>query len=224
MLHLPFADRDEAGRILANHLAFHKLADEAVVLALPRGGVPVGFAIARQLQLPLDVLVVRKLGVPWQPELAMGAIAEGVRVLDEQMIGELGISGPEIDLVAEREQAEIRRRESLYRHGKQALDLAGRSVILVDDGLATGSTMSAAARSVARLRPAGVTIAVPVGSREACTCLLREADELVCLARPEPFVAVGRWYRNFAQTSDAEVVHLLAKNRHDIQTLACVDA
>jgi predicted phosphoribosyltransferase len=219
MFHLPFADRDEAGRMLADHLNFHKLADEAVVLALPRGGVPVGFAIARQLHLPLDVLTARKLGVPWQPELAMGAIAGGVRVLDERMIGELGITSHEIDRIAEQEQAEIRRREGLYRRGKEPLDLAGRSVILVDDGLATGSTMCAAARSVARLRPARVTIAIPVGSREACTCLLREADELVCLARPEPFVAVGRWYRNFGQTSDAEVEHLLAKNRHDLQTL-----
>jgi predicted phosphoribosyltransferase len=219
MVHVPFTDRDEAGRMLADHLAFHKLANDAVVLALPRGGVPVGFAIARQLQLPLDVLIVRKLGVPWQRELAMGAIAGGVRVLDEQMIGDLGISSQEIDRIAEQEQAEIRRREALYRHGKEPLDLAGRSVILVDDGLATGSTMSAAARAVARCSPARVTIAIPVGSREACALVLREADELVCLARPEPFVAVSRWYRNFAQTGDAEVEHLLARNRHDIQTL-----
>ncbi len=219
MVQLPFADRDEAGRILADHLAFHNLAKEATVLALPRGGVPVGFAIAKQLRMPLDVLIVRKLGVPWQPELAMGAIAGGVRILDEHIIGELGISSEEIDRIAEREQAEIKRREALYRRGRGPLELAGRPVILVDDGLATGSTMSAAARCVARLNPARVIVAVPVGSREACARLLREADDVVCLATPEPFVAVGRWYHNFGQTSDTEVQNLLAQNSHDLRAL-----
>jgi len=219
MVQLPFNDRDEAGRMLADHLAFHKTASQATVLALPRGGVPVGFAIAKQLRMPLDVLIVRKLGVPWQPELAMGAITGGVRVLDEQIVSQLDISSPAIDLIAEQEEAEIRRREALYRRGRGPLELAGRSVILVDDGLATGSTMCAAARCVARLNPARVIVAVPVGSREACARLLREADDLVCLATPEPFVAVGRWYRNFGQTSDAEVESLLAQNSHDRQAL-----
>ena len=219
MEHLPFADRDEAGRRLADHLAFHRLADNATVLALPRGGVPVGFAMARKLHLPLDVLIVRKLGVPWQPELAMGAIAGGVRILDERMIAELGISSCEIDEVVEQEQAEITRREELYRGGRPPLDLAGRSVILVDDGLATGSTMSAAARCVEKLTPARVIVAVPVGTRVACARLARSVDDLVCLATPEPFVAVGRWYRNFIQTSDYEVQTLLAQNRHEVQAL-----
>jgi putative phosphoribosyl transferase len=219
MIQLPFADREEAGQTLADHLAFHMLAVDATVVALPRGGVPVGFAIAKQLRLPLDVLTVRKLGVPWQRELAMGAITHGVRILDEHMVGELGIYSQEIDRIAEQEEAEIGRREALYRRGRGPLELARRCVILVDDGLATGSTMSAAARCVARLNPARVIIAVPVGSREACVRLLREADDVVCLATPEPFVAVGRWYRNFRQTSDAEVENLLAQNNHDLQAL-----
>jgi len=222
MSHLPFADRADAGRQLADHLGFHRLGDHATVLALPRGGVPVGFAIAKQLHLPLDVLIVRKLGVPEQPELAMGAIAAGVRILDESIITEIGISDSEIDEVAEQEEAEIRRREELYRSGRGPLDLAGRSVILVDDGLATGSTMSAAARCVERLTPARIIVAVPVGSRGACARLARAVDDLICLATPDPFVAVGRWYRNFAQTSDAEVETLLAQNRQDVQTLDCV--
>jgi putative phosphoribosyl transferase len=192
MSHLPFADRADAGHHLADHLAFHRLMDRATVLALPRGGVPVGFAVATQLHLPLDVLIVRKLGVPWEPELAMGAIAAGVRILDENVISELGISDLDIDQAAEREEAEIRRREALYRSGRGPLDLAGRSVILVDDGLATGSTMSAAARCVERLTPARIIVAVPVGSREACARLARAVDDLVCLATPDPFVAVGR--------------------------------
>ena len=217
MVHLPFHDREEAGRILADHLVFHKLANEATVLALPRGGVPVGYAIASRLRLRLDVLIVRKLGVPWQPELAMGAIAGGVRVLDERMITELGISSEAIDRVAELEEAEIKRRETLYRRGKKPLELSERAVILVDDGLATGSTMSAAARCVARLRPARLIIAIPVGSRDACARLLKEADDVLCLATPEPFIAVGRWYQHFEQTSDAEVESLLAKNREDME-------
>src|SRR5579871_5434947 len=179
MIQLPLTDREAAGRILADHLSFHKLANEAIVLALPRGGVPVGYAVAKHLHLPLDVLIVRKLGVPWQPELAMGAIAVGVRVLDERIICELGITSQEIDQIAAQEESEIKRREAVYRRDRGPLDLTGRDVILVDDGLATGSTMSAAARCVARLAPARVIAAVPVGSRDACTHLLREADDLV---------------------------------------------
>lgn len=218
MVQLPFADREEAGRILADHLAFHKLSEDATVLALPRGGVPVGFAIAQKLQMPLDVVLARKLGVPWQPELAMGAIAGDARILDERVIGEHGISSGEIDRVARLEHAEMRRREGLYRRGKGPLDLAGRTVILADDGLATGSTMSAAARSVMSLGAARLIIAVPVGSREACARLAREADDLICLAAPEPFLGVGRWYRNFAPTSDAEVGNLLARKSGEGQT------
>jgi predicted phosphoribosyltransferase len=152
----------------------------------------------------------------------MGAIAGPVRILDERLIGELGISDREIENIAAQEQAEIRRRQDLYRGGRPPLDVAGRTVILVDDGLATGSTMSAAARCVEKLTPARVIVAAPVGSRTACVRLAREADDLVCLATPEPFIAVGDWYRNFAQTSDAEVRHLLARNRHEIQAFDCV--
>jgi len=213
---LPFADRLDAGGLLAAQLSFHKVpidAGDAIVLALPRGGVPVGFAIARRSHLPLDVVVVRKLGVPGHPEVAMGAIAGPVRVLNESLIHELGIGGEEIDRIASRERTEIERRANLYRGGRPPLNLRGRSVILVDDGLAMGSTMSAAARFVASLQPSRVTIAVPVGSRQACARLLTEADDLVCLATPEPFVAVGRWYRDFSPVSDTQVQNLLAENR-----------
>ena len=213
MVHLPLADRQEAGRLLADRLAFHKVPDHSVVLALPRGGVPVGFAIAQRLRLPLDVLIARKLGVPSQPELAMGAIAGSVRVLDEVLVRELGITAREIDSIAAREQAEIRRRENLYRAGRPPHDLAGRFIILVDDGFATGSTISAAARYVESLKPARLTIAAPVGSRDACTRLLKEADDLLCLATPEPFLAVSRWYRDFEQVTDSEVRSLLMENR-----------
>jgi len=212
MINLPFADRLEAGRLLADQLYFHKVPADAVILALPRGGVPVGFAIAERLHLPMDVLVARKLGVPWQPELAMGAIAGHVRVLDERLIRELGIDNEGIDLIVSREQAEIKRREELYRGGRPPLELRGRTVVLVDDGLAMGSTMTAAARSVQTLNPAAVVVAVPIGSRQACERLTREADDVVCLAAPEPFFAVGRWYNDFHQVSDTEVQSHLFRN------------
>jgi putative phosphoribosyl transferase len=210
MVHLPFADRLEAGRLLADQLSFHKVPADAVVLALPRGGVPVGFAIAERLRLPLEVLVARKLGVPWQPELAMGAIAGTVRVLDERLIQELGIDNQGIELIVRREQTEIKRREELYRVGRPLLELRDRTLVLVDDGLAMGSTMTAAARYVQTLNPAAVVVAVPIGSRQACERLTREADDVVCLAAPEPFFAVGRWYSDFHQVSDTEVQNLLA--------------
>jgi putative phosphoribosyl transferase len=173
-----------------------------VVLALARGGIPVGFAVADRLHIPLEVIVVRKLGVPAQPELAMGAIAGGTTILDNRMIRQLGISEQDIEDTIAREHAEMRRREDLYRTGKPPLDLRGKSVILVDDGLATGSTMLAAVRYVRDFKPARMIIGVPVGSRQACARLLLEVDDLVCLATPENFLAVGRCYRDFEQVSD----------------------
>ncbi len=213
MTHLPFADRAEAGRLLAAELATRSTAQPGVVLALPRGGVPVAFAIARQLHLPLDVIVVRKLGVPWQPELAMGAIAGQTRILNYALIEQLGISGKEVDSIVAAEQAEMRRREERYRAGEAAPDLHNRTAILIDDGLATGSTMLAAVRHVRTLHPARVIVAVPVGSKDACNLLRGEADELICLAAPEMFGAVGQWYRHFEQVSDEEVETLLAESR-----------
>jgi putative phosphoribosyl transferase len=213
MVHLPFTDRFEAGRLLADQLAFHKVAGDAVVLALPRGGVPVGFTVAERLHLPLDVVVARKLGVPWQPELAMGAIAGAVRVLDEELVQEFGIDSEEVEGIVRREQVEVKRREEIYRGGRPPLELRGRTVILVDDGIAMGSTMTAAARYVQSLNPAAVIIAVPIGSRPACLRLAKEGDDLVCLAGPEPFLAVGQWYQDFHPVSDIEVQNLLAESR-----------
>ncbi len=216
MVHLPFENRSEAGRLLAQELFERGMVEpgsEAIILALARGGVPVGFEVADRLRLPLDVIIVRKAGVPWQPELAMGAITSQVRILDDGMIRQLGISDDEVAEIVAREQAETRRRQELYRGGRPALDLHGRSAILVDDGLATGSSMMAAVRHVRRLEPAGVIVAVPVGSRGACDRVRPTADDLVCLATPDNFFAVGEWYRDFDQIDDAEVQRLLAKSR-----------
>jgi predicted phosphoribosyltransferase len=188
------------------------LRKDSIVLGLPRGGVPVAFEVGRALESPLDIIVVRKLGVPWQPELAMGAIASGgVRVLDEELIRREGISPEDVEAVAAREKQEAERREQLYRAGRPALELRNRTVILVDDGLATGSTMRAAVKCVKSLQPSAVIVAVPVASRQACAYLRHVADECVCLAVPEPFGAVGEWYQDFRQTSDAEVRELLRR-------------
>ena len=212
MLELPFPDRAEAGRLLGGHVAGRDWPKNSIVLALPRGGVPVAFEVARALGLPLDVIVVRKLGVPWQPELAMGAIASGgIRVLDEQLIRTEGISREDVEVVAQREEQEAERREQLYREGRPALDLRNRTVILVDDGLATGSTMRAAVMCVKSLQPSAVIVAVPVASRRAREHLRHIADECVCLAIPDAFGAVGEWYWDFRQTSDAEVRELLSR-------------
>lgn len=213
MIELPFRDRGEAGRLLGSELVARKLAANAIVLALPRGGLPVGVEVADALNAPLDIVVVRKLGVPWQPELAMGAIAGGIRVLDHSLIRYLGISDEEIEAVVARELQEMERREKLYRGGLPAPDLRGRTVLLVDDGLATGSTMVAAARHVRSVHPERLIIAVPVASSEACRRLRSEADECICLAAPDPFSAVGEWYINFRQVSDAEVQSIL-KHSH----------
>ncbi len=217
MVHLPFADRTEAGRLLAAELSRRHLTADAVILALTRGGVPVGFAVADRLHLPLDIIVARKIGVPWQPELAMGAIAGEARILDERMIQELGVSDEDVDRTVASELAEMHRRETLYRAGCPALDLHGKSAILIDDGLATGSTMRAAVRHVRSLKPAKVVIGVPVGSAEACRSLCSGVDDLVCLATPEFFCAVGEWYQSFQQVNDAEVQRLLADSRRRFQ-------
>jgi putative phosphoribosyl transferase len=211
MIHLPFAGRREAGQLLARKFARRIPARNAVVLGLARGGVPVAFAVANQLSLPLDVIVVRKLGVPWQPELAMGAIAGTARVLNHRMIAELGIPDDEVEKVITREQAETKRREDLYRGGRQAAALDGQTAILVDDGLATGSTMIAVVRHVRSLNPSKILIGVPVGSNDAVDRLRAEADDVICLAIPEFFYAVGEWYRDFGQVGDNEVRHLLAE-------------
>jgi predicted phosphoribosyltransferase len=217
MIQLPFSDRTEAGRLLAAELGSHKLPPDVIVLALPRGGVPVGFEVAKALRAPLDVVVVRKLGVPWQPELAMGAIAGGsVEVLNEELIADLRVSRQEINAAVAKERAEVERREKLYRAGRPAPKLRGRAVLIVDDGLATGSTMLVATRYVRALKPAKIIIAIPVGSREACDRLRKEADDFLCLATPEWFVAVGEWFRDFRQVSDAEVQRLLEESHHQI--------
>jgi putative phosphoribosyl transferase len=221
MIQLPFADRAEAGHLLATELLRHKLPANVVVLALPRGGLPVGLEVAKALGAPLDVVIVRKLGVPWQPELAMGAIASGsFQTLDEELIRALRIPREEIDAVIAKESAEVTLRERLYRRGRRALDLHGRTVLLVDDGLATGSTMLVAARYVRSLEPRKTLIAVPVGSVQACRRLRREADDCVCLATPEPFTAVGEWYADFRQVTNAEVQHILDQNRLPAETAA----
>jgi putative phosphoribosyl transferase len=206
-----FADRRDAGRALARALRAMPGLDEAVVLALPRGGVPVGYELARELRLPLDVLVVRKLGAPGQEELALGAVARtGVVVVNAEIVRAFAIAQEQMDAMVARERAEIARREALYRGGRAGMDVTGHAAIVVDDGLATGSTMKAAVRT---LRPvaARLVVAVPVGSREACEELRCEADEVVCVQTPERFQAVGEFYRDFNQTSDGEVRELLVK-------------
>jgi predicted phosphoribosyltransferase len=213
MIELPFQDRSEAGRLLASELAKHKLAPDSIVLALPRGGLPVGAEVAEALKVPLDIVVVRKLGVPWQPELAMGAIAGGTCVLDHELIRMLGISDEDVEAVVARETKEMERREELYRRGLPELNLHGLTVVLVDDGLATGSTMLAAARHVRSAHPKKLIIAVPVASSQACGRLTSEADECICLAVPQPFSAVGEWYMDFRQVTDEEVQNIL-KDRY----------
>jgi len=196
--------------MLGAELAACPLPKDPIVLALPRGGVPVGFEVARALAAPLDVVVVRKLGVPWQPELAMGAIASGdVRILDERLIRQEDIPPEEIARVTLQEAQEVERRERLYRGNRPALALRNRPVILVDDGLATGSTMLAAVKCVKSLQPSAMIVAVPVASRQACVLIRDEAVDCICLATPTPFIAVGEWYQDFHQTSDAEVRELL---------------
>jgi predicted phosphoribosyltransferase len=205
-----YRDRRHAGRVLAAMLQPYASRSDLLVLALPRGGVPVAYEVAQALEAPLDVFVVRKLGVPGQPELAMGALASGgTRVLQGAVIELLGISPDDVELAVLREERELLRRERIYRRGRPALDVAGRTVILVDDGLATGATMRAAIRALRRQQPARIVSAVPVAAPETCAAISEDADEAVCAATPRDFHAVGLWYEDFSQTSDEEVRALL---------------
>ncbi|MDO8371872.1 MAG: phosphoribosyltransferase, partial [Polaromonas sp.] len=205
---LPYEDRREAGRVLAGALAHYRGRPHLLVLALPRGGVPVAYEVARALKAPLDVFVVRKLGFPGHEEYAMGAIASGgVRVMNP-MPG-MHVTPEEVAAAVAREQPELQRREQLYRGQSPAPDLHGRTVIVVDDGLATGATMHAALLAIRQQQPAHLVMAVPVGAADSCDALQGVADEVVCVAMPEPFRAVGLWYRQFPQTSDDEVRTLL---------------
>ncbi len=210
-----FENRREAGRSLADALApdYRDRAD-VLVLGLPRGGVPVAYEVALALNAPLDVMVVRKLGTPGQPELAMGAIASGgIRLLNERVVHMLGIPETTLETVTAAETAELERRERAYRGEAPPFEVAGRQVILIDDGVATGATLRAALAALRRLDPARVIVAVPTAPPDTCEALRAEADELVVLDTPEPFLAVGRWYRDFGQTSDEEVRDLLARAR-----------
>ena len=209
----PFRDRVEAGELLAAKLAAYRDRDDVIVLALPRGGVPVAREVARTLGVPFDVYVVRKLGVPGHEELAMGAIATGgVRQVNRDVVEALGIPGNVIDAVAERELRELERREQAYRGNRAPMTITNKTVILVDDGLATGSTMRAAVMAVRQQQPARVVVAVPVGAPSTCADLAAEADDVVCVRTPDPFVAVGLWYRDFTPTTDYEVCALLEKD------------
>jgi putative phosphoribosyl transferase len=210
-----FEDRVQAGRVLAERLRprFGGRSD-VLVLALPRGGVPIGYEVARALGVPMDVFLVRKLGVPGHEELAMGAIAGGgVRVMNPSVLSMIDVPQREIDRVARMEEVELARRAEAYRGTRVGPDVKGRTVILVDDGLATGSTMRAAAAALKALGPDAVVVAVPVAARDTCDELAEEVDEVICLHTPEPFHAVGLWYEDFSQTTDDEVRELLEAAR-----------
>lgn len=215
---MAFRDRAEAGRILAEKLARYRDRDEVLILALPRGGVPVAFEVAKALHAPLDVFLVRKLGLPGREELAMGAISSGgVKVLNQEVVGSLRIPESVIDSVADQERRELERREREYRSGRPAPLIENQVVILIDDGLATGASMRAAVEAVRQQRPKWVVVAVPVASPAACDELKAEVDEVVCAVTPDRFYAVGMWYEDFPQTSDEDVKDLLdeaARTRH----------
>jgi len=208
-----FRDRREAGRLLAAQLSAYAKRPDVLVLALPRGGVPVAAEVASALGAPLDVFVVRKLGVPGHEEYALGAIATGgVRVLNEEVVQALRIPDRVIDALAGREQEELARRERVYRGHRPPPDVRGRTVILVDDGLATGATMHAAIRALRQQQPARIVVAVPTASPETCAELKTEVDDVICATTPDPFYAVGLWYEDFSQTTDEEVRELLARS------------
>ncbi len=207
-----FSNRAEAGQLLAEKLEKYAGRDDVIVLGLPRGGVPVAYEVARRLGVSLDVFIVRKLGVPGFEELALGAIASGgVRVLNEDVVRALPNANELIESVTTRELAELARREQIYRDGRPAPDIRGRTVILVDDGLATGATMRAAVAALRQLGAAKIVVAVPVGAADTCREIEQEVDETVCAIAPEWFQAVGQFYEDFSQTNDDEVRELLAR-------------
>lgn len=205
-----FRDREQAGQLLAHALDHYRGNKDLLVLGLPRGGVPVAREVAQHLNAPLDVLIVRKLGVPWQPELALGAVATGgVVVFNDSVLSHVSVSDRDLRLIAEREWRELKRREGVYRGLVPEPQVAGKTVILVDDGIATGSTMRAGVKALRSQGPARIVVAVPVAPSSTVRSLLAEADEVVCLQTPEDFGAVGSWYRNFSQLTDQEVRALL---------------
>jgi putative phosphoribosyl transferase len=216
---MPFHDRTEAGQLLAGKLMAYANRHDTIVLALPRGGVPVGFEIAKVLKAPLDVFLVRKLGLPWQEELAMGATATGgIRVLNDDVIKAFAVKDEIIQAVAAKEEQELERRERLYRGDRPPVNVTGKIAILVDDGLATGSTMRAAVQALKLQSPARSIAAVPVAAVSICEELKHEVDEIVCAVTPEPFYAISQYYEDFSQTTDEEVNDLLSRaSRADTQ-------
>jgi len=219
-----FADRREAGKLLASELKAYQDCPGAMVLALPRGGVPVAFEIATQLHLPLDVWIVRKLGVPYHKELAMGAIAaSGERVMNQQVVKWSNISPETIERVVKEETAELKRRDQLYRQGRAWPSLADQIIILVDDGIATGATMQAAIASLQVHQPKEIIVVVPIVSADICRSIQTEVDQVVCLLQPESLDAIGRWYLNFAQTSDQEVRDCLAESVKQLKGISPLD-
>jgi len=212
-----YRNRTDAGRQLAAQLREYADRPDVIVLALPRGGVPVAYEVARALHVPLDVFIVRKLGLPSHPELAMGAIASGgIRVIDQAALRRFGVTDEQLAVVAAAEERELERRERQYREGLPLPDVTGKTVILIDDGLATGATMAAAAAALKAQGPAKLVVAVPVSAPETCDAFREIVDEVVCGATPEPFYAVGLWYEDFSQTSDDEVHDLLARAAREL--------
>jgi putative phosphoribosyl transferase len=209
-----FKDRVDAGRKLAKELSKYANRSDVLILALPRGGVPVAFEVAKELNVKMDVFIVRKLGVPGNEELAMGAIAsDNIRVLNEDVVRSFQIPERVIDMVAENELRELERREHAYRGDRSKPEVSGSIVILIDDGLATGATMRAAAAALKTKNPAKIVVAVPTAARDTCEFFGREVDEVICVTTPEPFYGVGAWYGDFSQTTDKEVCELLEKAR-----------
>jgi putative phosphoribosyl transferase len=213
-----FADRRAAGRELAKHLAQCAGREDVIVLGLPRGGIPVAHEVAVSLQAPLDALLVRKLGVPGREELAFGAIASGgVRVLNDDVVSHARLDAATVERIAAAEGCELERRERLYRGDRPAVDVRGRTALAVDDGLATGATMRAAVQALRALGARSVIVAVPIAAWQTCEELARKADMVVCARTPDPFVAVGLWYRDFSPTTDAEVRELLEVSRPGLE-------